>query len=515
MKKSKKALALGVTLLALGATACAAKDTKSVQSTAVTTESAAPAGESTAAENRQAETVNDKQTAVPEQLTVTMESVHSARELVEDSATGLGSQDKRYSYPDWAVVPTVPDGATAALTKALDAYADTQQQALEAYAVAHKNSAEDDSLLNRYAGDVRLTRSDSNYLSFVRGTDSYSADAEGYTYDSKTGERVLLTQIVRDEKQFDSAIDQVTQETGKTELAALAKEGFPADKLVWALGNEGLELYLPQSDGNYVTYNRVVLSYESFPTLFSAAVKARPAQYAAVLDLDHQAYIDGRRIHVSAPNGEGGSFTVEVDNQEHQFKKSEGSGDLLSLLFVKTTEGDYLYCEFVGDMADDTQLVAVNLADMSENTELGAPGLCTGFDLQQAVNPASLFLEARLDTLSTLTASLPVSVGQGGKLEAQGSYQYLGVTELHTKQALTLSLVKNGKESGETVELPVDTKLFFYAGDGKSYVDFCLEDDRVVRVHIASDENGPDGSLWKIEGKYYDKDVFSGMRYAG
>ena len=117
--------------------------------------------------------------------------------------------------------------------------------------------------------------------------------------------------------------------------------------------------------------------------------------------------------------------------------------------------------------------------------------------------------------MSTLTASLPVSVGQGGKLEAQGSYQYLGVTELHTKQALTLSLVKDGKESGETVELPADTKLFFYAGDGKSYVDFRLEDDRVVRVHIASDENGPDGSLWKVEGKYYDKDVFSGMRYAG
>ena len=33
MKKSRKALALGVTLLALGTTACAAKDTKSEQST--------------------------------------------------------------------------------------------------------------------------------------------------------------------------------------------------------------------------------------------------------------------------------------------------------------------------------------------------------------------------------------------------------------------------------------------------------------------------------------------------
>ena len=515
MKKSKKALALGVTLLALGATACAAKDTKSVQSTAATTESAASAGESTAAESKQAEAEDDKQAAAPEQLRVSIESIRSTRERESGGETGMGSQDRFYEYPNWAMLPTVPDGATAALTEALDAYADTQQKALEAYAAAHQNSAEDDSLLNRYAGDVRLTRSDSNYLSFVRGTDSYSADAEGYTYDSKTGERVLLTQIVRDEKQFDSAVDQVTQEIGMTELAALAKEGFPANKLIWALGNEGLELYLPKSDGNYVMYIRVVLSYESFPDLFTDRVKARPAQYAAVLVPNQQAYIDGKRIHVSAPSGQSDSFTVEVDNKEHKFKKSEESGDLLSLVFVKTTEGDFLYCEFVGDIADDSQLVAVNMADMSENTELGTPGLCTGFDLQRVTDPATLFLNARLDTLSTLTASLPVSVGQGGKLEVQGSYQYLGVTELHTKQALTLSLVKNGKESGETVELPADTKLFFYAGDGKSYVDFRLEDDRVVRVHIASDENGPDGSLWKVEGKYYDKDVFSGMRYAG
>ena len=276
MKKSRKALALGVTLLALGTTACAAKDTKSEQSTAATTESAASAGESTAAESKQAE--DDKQAAAPEQLRVSIESIRSTRERESGGETGMGSQDRFYEYPNWAMLPTLPDGATAALTEALDAYADTQQKALEAYAAAHQNSAEDDSLLNRYAGDVRLTRSDSNYLSFVRGTDSYSADAEGYTYDSKTGERVLITQIVRDEKQFDSAVDQVTQETGMTELAALAKEGFPANKLVWALGNEGLELYLPKSDGNYVMYIRVVLSYESFPDLFTDRVKARPAR---------------------------------------------------------------------------------------------------------------------------------------------------------------------------------------------------------------------------------------------
>ena len=49
---------------------------------------------------------------------------------------------------------------------------------------------------------------------------------------------------------------------------------------------------------------------------------------------------------------------------------------------------------------------------------------------------------------------------------------------LHSKQALTLSLVKDGAETGEKAEVPADSNYFFYAGDNKTYVDFRLEDGR-------------------------------------
>ena len=88
---------------------------------------------------------------------------------------------------------------------------------------------------------------------------------------------------------------------------------------------------------------------------------------------------------------------------------------------------------------------------------------------------------------------------------------------LHSKQALTLSLVKDGAETGEKAEVPADSNYFFYAGDNKTYVDFRLEDGREVRVHIKNypENDWEEGSVWMIEEQYRDIDVFSGMRYAG
>ena len=145
-----------------------------------------------------------------------------------------------------------------------------------------------------------------------------------------------------------------------------------------------------------------------------------------------------------------------------------------------------------------------------------------GFDLQNAVNPDALALSVRSDTLSTLYTFYPVKIGSDGVPEAIGERHYFtGVTVLHSKQALTLSLVKDGKETGEKTEVPADSNYFFYAGDNKSYVDFRLEDGREVRETLVISRIEEviavrrDFRLWIVEEQYKDIDVFSGMRYAG
>ena len=510
MKKTRSALVLTCALLALGTAACGEKKTKTPE----TTESVAARESTQAEETKQA---SEAKLETPEQLAVSLLVRNSGRELVNLEPNGMGLEEKHYSFPDWAEVPTLPVAASEGLHKAMQAYEESQLTALKQFAAAHQNKTEQD-YNYQYAGDVTICRSDSNFFSFVRGVNSFTTDAEGYSYDSRTGEEVKLSQVVKDMNQLQAAVNEVLKENNQSALSAITKEALEKDAIVWALGNEGLDLFIAQSDGNYVDYQRIVISYERYPDLFADGVKLRPAEYAAQLMTTAKSYIDGKVLQVTAPETEGGSFTVTVDDKQFTVEKPEMAVGLISLLYVKTASGTYLYPEFQGDYSDASYLLPVDLqsgkaSKLPEDRELGM-----GFDLQNAVNPDALALSVRSDTLSTLYTFYPVKIGSDGVPEAIGERHYFtGVTVLHSKQALTLSLVKDGKETGEKTEVPADSNYFFYAGDNKSYVDFRLEDGREVRVHIKNypEDVWEEGSAWIVEEQYKDIDVFSGMRYAG
>ena len=518
MKKTRSALVLTCALLALGTAACGEKKTK----THGTTETVANRESQQAEETKEAAKTKLE---TPEQLPVSLVVRNSGRELVNLEPNGMGIEEKHHSYPDWTEVPRLPDAASEGLHKAVKRYEEEQIAALKKFAEAHRNDSEQD-YPAMYAGDVTICRSDSNFFSFVRGVNSFTTDAEGYSYDSRTGEVLTLSQVVKDMNQLQAAVNEVLKENDKSDLSAIAKEALEKDAIVWALGNEGLDLFIAQSDGNYVDYQRIVISYERYPDLFADGVKLRPAEYAAQLMTTYAAqlmttaksYIDGKVIQVTAPETEGGSFTVTVDDKQFTVEKPEMAVGLISLLYVKTASGTYLYPEFQGDYSDASYLLPVDLQSGKASKLPEDRELSMGFDLQNAVNPDALALSVRSDTLSTLYTFYPVKIGSDGVPEAIGERHYFsGVTVLHSKQALTLSLVKDGKETGEKTEVPSDSNYFFYAGDNKSYVDFRLEDGREVRVHIKNypEDVWVEGSIWIVEEQYKDIDVFTGMRYAG
>lgn len=510
MKKTRSALVLTCALLALGTAACGEKKTKTPE----TTESVAARESTQAEETKQA---GEAKLETPEQLAVSLLVRNSGREIVNLEPNGMGIEDKHCSFPEWAEVPTLPVAASEGLHEAMKRYEEEQTAALKKFAETHRNDSEQDYPV-MYAGDVTICRSDSNFFSFVRGVNSFTTDAEGYSYDSRTGEVLTLSQVVKDMSRLQDAVDEVLKESDESEHAALAKEALAKDAIVWALGNEGLELFIAQSDGYYVDYQRIVISYERYPELFSEGVKLRPAVYAAQLMTKAKSYIDGKVVQVKAPETEGGSFTVMVDDKRFTLEKPEMAGGLISLLYVKTASGSYLYPEFRGDYSDFSYLIPVNLQSGKAGKLPEDRELSMGFDLQNAVNPDALALSVPSDTLSTLYTSYPIIIGSDGVPEAIGERHYFsGVTVLHSKQALTLSLVKDGKETGEKTEVPADSNYFFYAGDNKSYVDFRLEDGREVRVHIKNypEDVWEEGSAWIVEEQYKDIDVFSGMRYAG
>ena len=394
MKKTRSALVLTCALLALGTAACGEKKTKTPE----TTESVANRESQQAEETKEAA---ETKLETPEQLPVSLVVRNSGRELVNLEPNGMGLEEKHYSFPDWAEIPTVSEGASEGLHKAMQAYEESQLAALKQFAATHRDNQEQD-VRDQYAGDVTICRSDSNFFSFVRGVNSFTTDAEGYSYDSRTGEVLTLSQVVKDMSRLQDAVDEVLKESDESEHAALAKEALAKDAIVWALGNEGLELFIAQSDGYYVDYQRIVISYERYPELFSEGVKLRPAVYAAQLMTKAKSYIDGKVVQVKAPETEGGSFTVMVDDKRFTLEKPEMAGGLISLLYVKTASGSYLYPEFRGDYSDFSYLILVNLQSGKAGKLPEDRELSMGFDLQNAVNPDALALSVPSDTLSTL-----------------------------------------------------------------------------------------------------------------
>ena len=185
MKKTRSALVLTCALLALGTAACGEKKTKTVE----TTETVANRESQQAEETKEAA---ETKLETPEQLPVSLVVRNSGRELVNLEPNGMGLEEKHYSFPDWAEVPTLPVAASEGLHKAMQAYEESQLTALKQFAAAHQNKTEQD-YNYQYAGDVTICRSDSNFFSFVRGVNSFTTDAEGYSYDSRSGEEVKLS----------------------------------------------------------------------------------------------------------------------------------------------------------------------------------------------------------------------------------------------------------------------------------------------------------------------------------
>ncbi len=501
-KQVQRALTLSIVLLALGTAGCGQKAAESVETTA-------GRGSSASADSTVAQA--DAAGEAPEQVTVLIDYLHSPRETVEEQTGLAGTLEEKYRNPDWAAIPEVQDSAFPGLHRAVQAYMAEQSAALKAFSAEHQMNSD-----ARYAGDVQLCRSDSRYLSFVRGTEDVIANAAGYTYDSQTGERLKLTDVITDEGQFDSALDAALRERDKAKLAEATKLAYRGDQLVWALGNEGLELYLSDPDSAYL-FTRVVLSYERFPDLFPAAVRQRPAQYVAALAAGGESRLDGKTLLCKMVDTNG-PFFVSLDGQEVSTKIAAGTGELDALLFAKTDEGDYLYASFIDDASDRWTFWELNLQTGETSTDFGIPLGSTGFNLQNAVNPESISLFTWRDTLSTLPADFSMAVRTGGRLEVlDAPYSFIGAEQLRSKQAFTFPVVQAGKETGETMEVPADSRYYFVASDGMSYVDFKLDGGQTVRVKIkrVGKAAAESSARWELENQTPEGAAFSGISYGG
>ena len=141
---------------------------------------------------------------------------------------------------------------------------------------------------------------------------------------------------------------------------------------------------------------------------------------------------------------------------------------------------------------------------------LSAAGPCPGTTSDQQIpeNPENFTINERINLLSSYSGCKEAWLENGVITSDQTDYYIVDHLSMTSKEEIRGDLVDlyTGKVIAADAVIPKGSVFTFYRTDGKSYVDFKLEDGRVIRL-IATDYN-------KIQDRNVEE-LFDGVRFAG
>lgn len=384
--------------------------------------------------------------------------------------------------------------------------------------------------------DIVVRRADTNVLSFVSHGSMYQGGAHGFyycsgiNYDVKTGERLILSDVVTDRSRLPELIEEQLdifwKDTSLYEDLDI-KEMFDVSDYEpsWVLDYNGLTIFFnPYEIAPFASGMQVVtLTYNEYPELIKEQYREHPEAYCVELyngsdffyDLDGDGKLD--KLHVMAYKDEYDNYDQQSIGINNQWFEDDIDGLSVEPVFVHNTDGkNYLYIEngFVNDYG---QLSIYNLnharAEKQDMVYCGWHYVEEDGEWGELVfnNPESFILDTLTEVLSTATGYKNYYVNQNGMPAArQDWYDFGYYHELTLKKPLDVVIVDEatGKQRGSET-LKEGTKVKYFRTDNSKYADLLLEDGRVARVDIERNEG-----MCYIDGVYIEE-IFEGIVFAG
>lgn len=290
-----------------------------------------------------------------------------------------------------------------------------------------------------------VERSDRDYFSFVEANESYYGGAHGgymltgMTFDVKTGERVILSDIVKDADEFKDVVAILLNDhfgdIFYDDVHKLIAE-YELDGFTWSMDPFGITLYFNQYElAPYAAGMQIVdLTYDDYPDLLDGSYFEPQEQYVLELDAYEECTVD--------LNGDGVKETITVDRSadeydyytteillNNQMIKSDVEDYSAECYLVKCKDAAYLYV-FHHMESDYSVLEVFDLATGTlvpwgdGNSNLFMPGTYVSREEDGRyyyetnspvfVNPQQFYLSSRLDTLSTYNGMKKYHVGEQG-----------------------------------------------------------------------------------------------------
>lgn len=414
-------------------------------------------------------------------------------------------------------------------------------------------------LIAEYAPYV--LRADENVVSYEQFYDDYYGGTHGYhsyagfTFDTKTGKKLDLYDVITGEESVKAGIIQelknkyasedglVENNTPEEDADAFFEYVDSKDQsgaVAWSLGADRLNIYYnPYNIGSWALgIVSVSLPFEKYPDAVKEEYKMGTSDYAVKIGIyaDYSAdiYNDGSFSDVSVyPDG-----TDDYANSALRIKIQDENGQVTSRVFddmyyftmeayyVKTGNRHFLHVfthsendwtadnvyEITNGQIRDLGYVEGTPALIRYEYNYNEDSLFTNSEDVAAYNdPGALYLEKTMNAFSTYSGSRHYHVGSSGLLESNDPY-VAGPAEIvvTVKKALTVKKTDaSGRENGKTEVIPVGTKLYFYITDNESYVIFRYDGDQYGKVSMYNSD-------WpqKINGEELES-VLDGLIFAG
>ena len=414
-------------------------------------------------------------------------------------------------------------------------------------------------LIAEYAPYV--LRADENVVSYEQFYDDYYGGAHGYhsyagfTFDTKTGKKLDLYDVITGEESVKAGIIQELKNKYASE-DGLVENNTPEEDadtffeyvdskdqsgaVAWSLGADRFNIYYnPYNIGSWsLGIVSVSLPFEKYPDAVKEEYKMGPSDYSVKIGIyaDYSAdiYNDGSFSDVSVyPDG-----TDDYANSALRIQIQDENGQVTSRVFddmyyftmeayyVKTGNRHFLHVfthsendwtadnvyEITNGQIRDLGYVEGTPALIRYKYNYNEDSLFTNSEDVAAYNdPGALYLEKTMNAFSTYSGSRHYHVGSSGLLESSDPY-VAGPAEIvvTVKKALTVKKTDaSGRENGKTEVIPVGTKLYFYMTDNESYVIFRYDGDQYGKVSMYNSD-------WpqKINGEELES-VLDGLIFAG
>jgi len=382
-----------------------------------------------------------------------------------------------------------------------------------------------------------VQRADNYIVSFLERGMQYTGGVHpdyfvhGRNYDTKTGEEVKLTDVLKDTKALPEILEKkITEKYSGVTFFDLADtfSKYEAEQFTWTMDYQGITIWF--SPYEIAAFSVGTLSarlwFDEFPEMFNEKYLVIPPNYTVSLPVGQDIEFDlvsddGVRDSVyteERPDKYGSYNMLSVVVNGKTYTDEINYGYDFKVYLVHINDKNYIYSQTTSDGDYNMfQVVDINDGKMAQIEQLSNTGFYNeyieeGFENGTVYtlvfnNTDYLKLNTKFDILGTHGAVAEYRVDEKSGKPVMTDEAYTFTYGHDVKSAIPLEAELLPKM--EKREIPSGTMLTPYQTDGKTFVDLKTEDEKIIRLKV-------DTSGWpRLVNGIPEEECFEELLYAG